>query len=98
MRSRLLACSCGLRHLWPEEEAAGAVISWEAVPVTGHALLSGGGARIAADTRRQEDPRAGQVGDVAGAEEPFGAFEQVVVVFVPAEPFAGAERLGEPVD
>ena len=44
------------------------------------------------------DPGGDKVGLVAGAEEAFCAAEEVVVVLAPADPPAGAERLGDQVD
>jgi hypothetical protein len=44
------------------------------------------------------DPGGGEVGDVAGPEEPLGSFEEARVVLMPAEAAACAHDLGEPVD
>ena len=40
----------------------------------------------------RRDPRADQVGGIAGPEEPLGAREQIVVMLVPADAVAAAER------
>ena len=44
------------------------------------------------------DPRLDQVAEIRRAEEPLDAVEERVVVLVPADALAGAERLGELVD
>ncbi len=51
------------------------------------------GAQLRLDAVERRDPRVDEVGDVAGAEEALGALEQRVVVLVPADAGAGAERL-----
>ena len=43
----------------------------------------------------RRDPLGDEMGLVAGAEEPFGAAEEAVVVLVPPHPFARPERLGD---
>ena len=45
---------------------------------------------------QRRDPGRDQVGDVAGPEELLAPDEDVLVVLVPAQPGAGAERLGDP--
>ena len=49
--------------------------------------------RLHAVERR--NPRAEKIGVIAGAEKPFGAAEQALVVFVPADAAAGLERRGD---
>jgi hypothetical protein len=53
------------------------------------------GLELLLDPVQRRDPRVDQVGDVAGAEEPLGALEQVRVVPVPADALPGPERLGD---
>jgi hypothetical protein len=55
----------------------------------------GAGAELAVHSVQRRDPRCHQVGDVAGPEEQFTAAEDIVVMFVPAHPGAGAERVGD---
>jgi hypothetical protein len=58
----------------------------------GHART---GLELGLDALERRDPLRDDVGDVARPEEPLGALEEVVVVFVPAEALAGAEALGD---
>ena len=59
---------------------------------------AGAGLQLGDDAVQGGQPGVDEVGDVAGFEEPFGADEQVRVVFVPAEPVAGGEPVGDGVD
>ena len=43
----------------------------------------------------QRDPFGNEVRVVAGAEEPLGALEEIVVVLVPADAGAALERLAD---
>ena len=45
------------------------------------------------DAVKRGDPAGGEVGGVAGPEEPFGTFEQSMVVLVPADAVPGHERV-----
>ena len=47
------------------------------------------------DAVERGQPRVHQVREIAGAEEPLGPLEQVVVVLVPAHALAGPEALGD---
>ena len=53
-------------------------------------------AQLVLDAVERRDPGRDEVGDVAGPEELLAADEDVVVLLVPADAGAGAERLGDP--
>ena len=67
--------------------------SAEPAPHIGHARP---GPQLVHHPVQGGEPLAHQVGGVAGAEEPQHAGEQPVIVLVPADPGAGAERVHEP--
>ena len=75
----------GLRH----DDRRGA----EPAPDVGHARP---GPQLAHHPVQGGEPLAHQVGGVAGAEQPQRAGKQPVVVLVPADPGAGADRVREP--
>ena len=52
----------------------------------------GAGCELGLDAVEGRDPCAGQVVDIAGAEEPLATAEDVLIMSAPGEPVTGSER------
>ena len=79
----------GVRVLLGEQDGGGA----EPAADVGD---GGAGPQLVFHAVERRDPGRDQVGDVAGPEELLAAGEDVLVLLVPAQAGAGAERLGDP--